>query len=139
MVDRLQRDIQLLLHHFAPVNIFTMQNLKETSLQNINKEQATYMWFQLLIETLLKLPHTSQANRELIEECMERYCNNDVEKRKIEQFDAEHTNENVIQWYTRDCFLYRLINRAFRTRNIDTIFKYRYFIVNLHQRLVELH
>ncbi|CAF1537650.1 unnamed protein product, partial [Rotaria sordida] len=97
MVDRLQRDIQLLLHHFAPVNIFTMQNLKETSLQNINKEQATYMWFQLLIETLLKLPHTSQANRELIEECMERYCNNDVEKRKIEQFDAEHTNENVIQ------------------------------------------
>ena len=58
MLDRLQRDIQLLLHYFTPVNIFTMHNVKEMTLQNIN---------------------------------------------------------------------------------IDTIFKYRYFIVDLHQRLVELH
>ncbi|CAF1396372.1 unnamed protein product, partial [Adineta ricciae] len=121
MLDRLQRDIQLLLHHFTPVNIFTMQSLKETTLQNIDQEQAIYMWFQLLIDTMLKLPRTSQAFHELIEECIERYCNNDVEKRKIEQFRAE------------------LINRALRTRNIDTIFKYRYLIVDLHQRLIELH
>lgn len=139
MLDRLQRDTQLLLHHLTPVNIFTMQNVKETTLQNIDKEQATYMWFQLLVETLLRLPQTSQAHRELIDECTERYRNNDVEKRKIEQFAIEYTHENVIGWYTRDCFLYRLVNRAFRTRNIDTIFKYRYFIVDLHQCLVELH
>ncbi|CAF1293341.1 unnamed protein product, partial [Adineta ricciae] len=139
MLDRLQRDIQLLLHHFTPVNIFTMQNLKETTLQNIDQEQAIYMWFQLLIDTMLKLPRTSQAFHEFIEECIKRYCNNDVEKRKIEQFRAEYTKENVVQWYTRDCFLYRLINRALRTRNIDTIFKYRYLIVDLHQRLIELH
>ncbi|CAM4876627.1 unnamed protein product [Rotaria socialis] len=139
MVDRLQRDIQLLLYHFTPVNIFTMQNVKENTLQNINKEQATYMWFQLLIETLLRLPQTYQAKCDLIDESKERYRNNDVEKRKIEQFSLEHTHENVIEWYTRDCFLYRLVNRAFRMRNIDIIFKYRYFIVDLHQRLVELH
>ena len=28
MVDRLQRDIQLLLNYFTPVNIFTIQNVK---------------------------------------------------------------------------------------------------------------
>ncbi|CAF2839612.1 unnamed protein product [Rotaria sp. Silwood2] len=139
MLDRLQRDIQLLLHHFTPVNIFTMQNVKEATLQNINKEHATYMWFQLLVETLLRLPQTSQANRDLIDECMERYRNNAIEKRKIEQFKIEYTHENVIEWYTRDCFLYRLVNRAFRTRDIDIIFKFRYFIVDLHQRLVEIH
>ena len=109
------------------------------TLQNINKEQATYMWFQLLIETLLRLPRTVQAHHELIGECMERYYNNDVEKRKITQFEMAYTHENVIEWYTRYCFLYRLVNRAFRTRNIDIIFKYRYFIVDLHQRLLELH
>lgn len=139
MLERLQRDIQLLLNHFTPVNIFTMQNLKETTLQNIDKEQSTYMWFQLLIETLLRLPRTPQAYRELIEECAERYNHNNVEKRKIEQFKTDYKNENVVQWYTRDCFLYRLINRALRTRNIDNIFKYRYFIVDLHQKLFELH
>jgi tetratricopeptide (TPR) repeat protein len=139
MMNRLQRDVQLLVHHFTPVNIFTMQNVKETTLQNIDQEQATYMWFQLLIETLLRLPQTSQAHRELIDECMKHYRNNDVEKRKIEQFAVEYSHENIIEWYTRDCFLYRLVNRAFRTRNIDIIFKYRHFIVDLHQRLVELH
>lgn len=131
ILDRWQRDAQLLLHQFAPVNIFAMQNLKETVLQNVNKKQAKYMSFQLLIETFLRLPRTSQARRELIDECIERYRNHDVEERKIEQF--------AVEWYTRDCFLDRLVNRAFRTRNIDIIFKYRYSIVDLHQRLVELY
>ena len=139
LLARLQRDAQLLLHHFTPVNIFTMQNVKETTLQNVDKEQATYMWFQLLMETLLWLPRSAQASRELIDECMKCYRNDDTEKRKIERFEAEYSQENVIEWYTRDSFLYRLVNRAFRTRNIENIFKYRYLIVDLHQRLSELH
>jgi hypothetical protein len=53
MLDRLQRDTQLVLYDFTPVNIFTMQNVKETTLQNIDKEQATYMWFQLRMETFI--------------------------------------------------------------------------------------
>lgn len=139
LLERLQRDTQLLLYHFSPVNIFTMHDVKETTLQNIDREHATYMWFQLLIETLLKLPRTAQAHDELIDECIERYRNNAVERRKIEQFATEYKQENVIEWYTRDCFLYRLVNRAFRTRNIEIIFKYRHIIVDLHQRLLELH
>ncbi|CAF1656136.1 unnamed protein product, partial [Didymodactylos carnosus] len=40
---------------------------------------------------------------------------------------------------TRDSFLYRLLNKALRTDNIDIIFKYRFFISDLHQQLYELH
>jgi hypothetical protein len=40
---------------------------------------------------------------------------------------------------TRDCFLFRLINRAFRTRNIDNVFKFRYFFLDLQQQLTHLY
>lgn len=37
MLNRLQRDIQLLIDHFTPVNIFTMQDVNQTTSQNIDK------------------------------------------------------------------------------------------------------
>ncbi|CAF1284447.1 unnamed protein product [Adineta steineri] len=139
LVEAVQRDAQLLMHHFVPANIFTMQDVHQTSFQNIDKDQANFMWFQLLIDVLSRLPQSEQGKKELIEECRRCYAKNEPELKKIAEFEASYTTDHAIRWYTRDCFLFRLINRAFRTRNIDNIFKFRYYFVDLQQQLDHLY
>ncbi|CAF4611916.1 unnamed protein product [Rotaria socialis] len=46
---------------------------------------------------------------------------------------------NVIQLYTRDTFLYRLLNQALRIQDILHIFLFRFVLVDLHNHLENLH
>jgi hypothetical protein len=139
LVQRLQHDVQFLRHHFIPANIFPTQDVHQTSFQNVDKEKSTFLWFQLLIDVLTRLPKSEESKQDLIKECRKCYSNNEKEQKKITDFESKYTESQAIEWYTRDCFLFRLINRAFRTRNIDNIFKFRYFFIDLHKQLLELH
>ena len=130
-----------LLAIVPPISVFTetSSSLKEKSIRDLNKESATFMWFQLLIETLTRMPLSSEAKDELLTECRQQYQNNPSEMNKIEQFENECSPANCIHWYTRDCFLYRLLNQAVRTENIDEILKFRYFIRQMTEQLSVLH
>ncbi|CAF3478756.1 unnamed protein product, partial [Rotaria sp. Silwood2] len=131
----IKRDANLLAHHFISTNILTMQDVHRTSFQNIDKDQANFMWFQLLIDVLLRLPQTIQGRKELINECRRCYAKNESEIKKIDEFETMYTCDEALRWYTRDCFLFRLINRALRTRNIDNIFKFRDIFVDLQRQI----
>ncbi|CAF1425183.1 unnamed protein product, partial [Rotaria sordida] len=45
----------------------------------------------------------------------------------------------AIKWYTRDTFLFRLVNKVLREENIDDMYKIRLILSDIHIQLVELH
>jgi tetratricopeptide (TPR) repeat protein len=51
--------------------------------------------------------------------------------KKIETFQKSYSHEHAIEWYTDECFLYKLLNRASRTENIELLYSFRYFIIDL--------
>jgi tetratricopeptide (TPR) repeat protein len=57
----------------------------------------------------------------------------------VDEFEAYYDASNAIFWYTRDTFLYRLLNKALREQDIDTLYSLRYFIKDLHIQLKERH
>jgi tetratricopeptide (TPR) repeat protein len=57
----------------------------------------------------------------------------------IEQFRENYQTNDALSWYTRDCFLYRLLNKAFRSENIARIFQFRFFLTDIHNQLEKLH
>jgi tetratricopeptide (TPR) repeat protein len=66
-------------------------------------------------------------------------CQNDVNRlKRIDQFAQNCTPENILYWYTENSPVYQLVNRAFRTRSIDLICKFRYFTILLHRKLKDL-
>ncbi|CAF3971787.1 unnamed protein product, partial [Adineta steineri] len=68
----------------------------------------------------------------------EQYSENDhITQKDIIEFAQTYSSSNAIRWYTKDSFVYRLLNSALRTRNIDIIFKFRYFIVDVQKQLQE--
>lgn len=43
-----------------------------------------------------------------------------------------------MKWYTKNIFIYSLLNRAFRLRNIKLLFLYGFFLQDLHRQLQKL-
>ncbi|CAF4090790.1 unnamed protein product [Rotaria sp. Silwood2] len=139
LLTKLNTDIDFYTK-MIPITVVPEKKLKkETSCYNLNEEEALFMWNQLLIEILNRMPLTSISRKDLLNECREEYQGDNIELCKIQEFEDTYNADNVIEWYTRDAFLYRLLNRALRTRDISIIFRFRFVLVDLHNRLSDLH
>ena len=97
----------------------------------------SFMTIELLLDVILR---TEQPNEmyELIRLCKIEYHNNEVEKRRIDLFQQTYTAETSIRWFTKDSFVYRLLNKALRLQNIEILLVFRFFIKDLHEQLAKL-
>jgi hypothetical protein len=115
----------------------------QTSFYTINQREnnaAVLMWLELLDESLVRLPViTDHAKEEMIQSCQSYYRHNRAELAKIEEFRETYDPKNAIQWYTKDSFIYRMVNKALRTENIKKIYLLRSFICDLYQQLIDAH
>lgn len=94
------------------------------------------------INIIARSPQTLNARREMVQECQERYKSDPRELEKIDKFVDEYYERKIgtaIRWYSHDSFLYRLLNEACRTEDIDLIYTFRNFISDLLQQLQQEH
>lgn len=106
--------------------------------QNLSEDNIDFIRSQLLIDMILRLNRNDYAKHEMLEACREQYSSNSIELEKIDAFEQSYDGKDAVTWYTKDCFLYRLLNKSLKTSNIDLIVKLRYFIYDLHNQLAEL-
>ncbi|CAF3999473.1 unnamed protein product [Adineta steineri] len=139
LLTKLNEDVEFNTK-MIPISIIpAKQSSEETSMRNLDEEKTLFMWYQLLIEILNRMPLTSISRRDLLNQCRHEYREDKIELNRIQEFENTYNADNVIEWYTRDAFLYRLLNRALRTRDISIIFQFRFVLVDLHNRLKNLH
>ncbi|CAF4251198.1 unnamed protein product, partial [Rotaria magnacalcarata] len=53
----------------------------------------------------------------------------------INTFEQTYKSSDAIYWYTKDSFLYRFVNKALRTEDIEALFRLRYFLKDLCKNL----
>ncbi|CAF1541970.1 unnamed protein product [Rotaria sp. Silwood1] len=98
----------------------------------------SFCYSQLLKETLLKKDNESNLKKDLIDFSRFHYNNNNhIELTLINEFERDFTIEKSIWWYTRNCFIRKMLNRALRTEEIDILYKMRYFIQALNNQIKE--
>ncbi|CAF1357327.1 unnamed protein product [Adineta steineri] len=96
-----------------------------------------FMLLKLLMDVILKAGSTNDMD-ELIKLCKAEYRGNKVEERRIDEFQHTYTAETSIRWYTRDCFVYRVLNKALRLQNIDVLLAFRFLIKDINEQLRNL-
>jgi tetratricopeptide (TPR) repeat protein len=139
LVDKIRDDIHACdKDSHLPMSIFHLED-SQNSLRNLTEDSATFMWYQLLVVVLQRLAKLSNSKNEMITECRLLYHIDPIEQGKINKFEREYTSSKAIWWYTYDCFVYRLLNKALRTQNIDIVFRFRFFINDLHNQIKELY
>ncbi|CAF0732441.1 unnamed protein product [Adineta steineri] len=107
-------------------------------IRHLSKENKQFIAFQLLLDFILRLEQTSYAKQELLEFARTKYENNPAQLAEIDDFERNYRPEHAVTWFSRNIFLYRLLNKSLRIEIINDIVKMRYFINDLHNQLAEL-
>ncbi|CAF1157791.1 unnamed protein product [Rotaria sp. Silwood1] len=141
LINRLRKDILLTYRSDLPINISSLnENNIEQSLTSLHGNSLALLWNQYFLYYLIKYPNVNMKNlkRIMLDQCRLEYQNNQSELTKIKDFEMHCSNKNILNWYAKDSFLYRLLNKAFRTRNIDFICQFQYYLINLYKKFQKL-
>ncbi|CAF0927614.1 unnamed protein product [Rotaria sp. Silwood1] len=82
-------------------------------------------------DVILRLPRDNHAKQQMIEFCQHYYSGNEKELKFIHEFADDYKSNMAIRWYTKDTFLYKIVNRALRTEDIEQLHIFRFFIADL--------
>jgi tetratricopeptide (TPR) repeat protein len=103
--------------------------------KSTNELNGEFLHSQLLIDCLLRMKSNQSDKNELIILCKKIYENNPNELNLIKEFEEKYLPNQAVWWYTRESFLYRLLNKALRVQNIDLLFLFRFFIRDIEDQL----
>lgn len=132
--DLLNQDV-----HQADINWIPIGVISKTAPIDLNQLDQSFMYSQLLKAILLKMEYDEKAKEEFIEFCLEQYIENERTIQVIGEFERDYDRPSPIWWYTRDCFIYSMFNKALRTQDIEIILKMGFFLRDLHQQIQHLH
>ncbi|UJR17144.1 hypothetical protein I4U23_004040 [Adineta vaga] len=100
----------------------------------------TSQWYHLFLIVICNQSlNIENSYKEMFDDCRAYYRNNSRMIERINQLEQNYTACNAIREYTCDGFLYRIVNHALRTRNMEIIIKYSPFIRDLHCQLYQHH
>jgi tetratricopeptide (TPR) repeat protein len=110
-----------------------------TTKQNLDQLEPSFMYTQIFKEILLEMEDNQQSLNDFILFWRHHYVSNTIQLNVIAEFERDYWSESSIWWYTREYFLYQMLNRALRTLEADTIIKMGFFIRHLHRQIEQLH
>ncbi|CAF1278679.1 unnamed protein product, partial [Didymodactylos carnosus] len=79
------------------------------------------------------------SNREeFIQLWQQCYSDNKKQMSVLEEFRCSYTEENVRWWYTRDCCLYKTLNKTICSNDIEMIITCQFLLIDLYKKLEKL-
>ncbi|CAF1100524.1 unnamed protein product [Rotaria sordida] len=102
---------------FNSLPCFDINESSSSSLshEETKRQEAEFMYAEILREILIQIDSTED---EMLDYCRPKYADNKAQLVFIEEFKEYYDQCNAIFWYTRDTFLYRLLNTSFREQDI---------------------
>ncbi|CAF3087174.1 unnamed protein product [Rotaria socialis] len=99
--------------------------------------KGEFLHSQLLLDSLLTMKVSNNELSLAIAHCRTEYENSPSDLSKIDEFQSNYSSEQALSWYTQDSFVYRILNRAFRSQNIDVLYLMRFIIRDIYKQLTE--
>lgn len=97
---------------------------------------AEFLHSVLVLDVLLRMKRsTSDMNKELLDLCRNTYTSSRLTLDEVDLFARSYMPDLALWWYTRDTFLYRVTNKAFRVNNTHLLYLLHLFIRDLHNQL----
>ncbi|CAF1592654.1 unnamed protein product [Rotaria sp. Silwood1] len=120
-------------------NIITITILPQFSIVNQNEIDSSFMYTQLLKEILIEIEYDVTAKEQFIDYVHNFYANNEIQLNAINEFKHTYEHYSPIWWYTKELFIYSILNRVLRIQDIDIIMKMGFFIQDFHQQIKKIH
>ncbi|CAM4835623.1 unnamed protein product [Rotaria magnacalcarata] len=113
----------------------TFQTVPLNFMQELSPEQLLFIKNQLFKEYLLEIAYDKDAISDFVDYCESLYSENPKELELLKEFNEKYSSDNALYWYTKDCFLYHMLNKAIRTKDITVLYQMGVFIHDINQQL----
>ena len=145
-IKEIFEDIRLIPNRFSEDTIEKEDNQIAISIlsssdinsRDINRQDPSFMYFQLLKEILLN-DHLAESEEEtkteMIDYCRRIYLDNPKAIIDLDNFEETFIPELSIYWYTKESFLFQMLNKALWTPQPDVLYKLRYFLRHLYYQI----
>ncbi|CAF1084320.1 unnamed protein product, partial [Adineta ricciae] len=125
LIEKLHKDVRTFSNRWP----FEQRSFIKSSI-------PTSQWFHLFLTMICHTPDTiTLPYDDMFNECRSYYKNNQAKLHEINLLSQQYRPNNVIREYTRDGFVYCVLNHALRTRNMRLIRIFSPFIRDLHSQL----
>ncbi|CAF4688745.1 unnamed protein product, partial [Rotaria sp. Silwood2] len=107
--------------------------------------EPSFMYTTLFKEIVLEIDFDEKKTVQDLADyarTQEAYANNKGEQKIIHEFVESYRgniDNNPIQWYTAECFTYKMLNKALGKLDVSTLLKTGFFMRDLHQNIQQLH
>ncbi|CAF0911608.1 unnamed protein product [Didymodactylos carnosus] len=96
------------------------------------KESAPFCLFQILFVFLRQMSQTQESKEQMLDYCKSCSKEDKAELKKIKDFRNTYDRKKAVEWYTKDSFIYRLVNRALTREPIYALYLLRFYITDLY-------
>lgn len=116
------------------VNIFKSQTEQvrfssfQQSFTDVSRGKTEFAWRQTLTNVLRRMPNDERAKIDLFQSLKQAANQDKINCDHLIEFQKEISESTAVKWYTRETFIYRELNKAFRTNDFFFIYQLRYFI-----------
>jgi tetratricopeptide (TPR) repeat protein len=121
------------------VSISFAKTIDEATNSNVDTLDPSFMYTQILKEILLTIDFDQTHIKEFATYCREQFDGNYAELKNVNMIEKDYRHHQPIWWYTYECFLYSMLNRALRTMEVDVITTMGFFVRDLHEHIATLH
>ncbi|CAF3494933.1 unnamed protein product [Adineta steineri] len=107
--------------------------------KKLDQLDPLFIYTQILKEIISTINFEDKHFEEFITFCREVFANDENELKHVNQLQLTYKNHIPIWWYTWDAFLYRMLNQAFKSMDINIIIRMSFFINDLHRDIQRIH
>jgi tetratricopeptide (TPR) repeat protein len=126
-------DVWNIIHSRIDKHCEVLRFYDQRSVRDLSSEDtiAEFVWFIVFKDALFQLPRDQKSIDDMLVVCQHFYANDIVQLDLIDKFKDTYLAKDAPKWYSRSSFLYKLINRALRTQDVEQLYVFRYFIRDL--------
>ena len=136
LIEQIKQDqmIRMKIEEPFAFNIYARQHHTDRTTTKLN---GHFVHSLLLIDVLLRMKINLNDRKELLDLCYNEYDGNPIQLRLVREFERTYSSKKILWWYSRETFLYRILNKALRTQNIDVLFLFHFIISDIERALRE--
>lgn len=131
LLNDLSQDVQFYLHNEKKnLDVFW----SKCQFGDHSTDQSKSPW-KNLIDFWLYLPYPANSKEYFVETLRIYYRKHEQNIKILDEFERDYNGENAVEWYTRETFIYNVLNRALRQHSLQIIFLFGFFLQDIHRQL----
>jgi len=133
LIERLTLTCECLRKQTFIFSVYTREQNNDK--RDFTGEIGSFLFFNLFKNALKFLPKNSESKKLTIAKYRNYYLGNEKVLQEINDFNFNYKSNDALKWFQNNTFISRLINKALRTEDFNTLCSFHFYIGDLSKQI----